>query len=387
MTRILSTSLLLFLTISLFAQIKISRGPYLQNVSETEATIVWKTDKNSIGWVEIAPNDDNNFYFTEQKKVFDSSLGIKNVSELHSVTLKGLNPGTTYKYRVYSQEAVNRGYNIVDYGRITALDVYYNKPLTLTTNDRTANETSFVMINDIHSKKEWIPQLFEAAKYTPKDLIIFNGDMVSDFTSEDVIFDGFLDTSIKLFAKEKPFYYVRGNHETRGSLAASFHKYFNTGEPYLYYIVRQGPVCFIMLDTGEDKPDSDIEYYGLADYDAFRDEQISWLAQALESEEYKTAEFKVIVAHVPPGPEKDMWHGNKEVLEKFVPLLNKANVDVMLCGHLHEYVRMNQSNQINFPVIINSNDMVVKGQTKNNKLNLEVFDLKGKRVDELTIKH
>ena len=32
------------------AQIKILYGPYLQNVKENEATIVWVADKPSIGW-------------------------------------------------------------------------------------------------------------------------------------------------------------------------------------------------------------------------------------------------------------------------------------------------------------------------------------------------
>ena len=39
------------------AQIKILYGPYLQNVKENEATIVWVADKPSIGWGELAPND------------------------------------------------------------------------------------------------------------------------------------------------------------------------------------------------------------------------------------------------------------------------------------------------------------------------------------------
>ncbi len=57
--------------------------------------------------------------------------------------------------------------------------------------------------------------------------------------------------SIDLFASEKPMYYARGNHETRGEFATSFQKYFSPKEPFLYYLFRQGPVCFIMLDTGK----------------------------------------------------------------------------------------------------------------------------------------
>ena len=87
---------------------------------------------------------------------------------------------------------------------------------------------------------------------------------------------------------------------------------------------------FIFLDTGEDKPDSDIEYSGITDYDRYRTEQAQWLAQAVQSDDFKQAKYKIVIAHMPPLPDKNLWHGQMEVLEKFVPILNQAGVDVML---------------------------------------------------------
>ena len=31
--------------------------PYLQQLSDTEVTIVWGTNKNAVSWVEVASND------------------------------------------------------------------------------------------------------------------------------------------------------------------------------------------------------------------------------------------------------------------------------------------------------------------------------------------
>lgn len=59
------------------AQIKILYGPYLQNVKENEATIVWVADKPSIGWVELAPNDGTHYYGEERPKYFDTTNGVK----------------------------------------------------------------------------------------------------------------------------------------------------------------------------------------------------------------------------------------------------------------------------------------------------------------------
>ena len=209
--------------------------------------------------------------------------------------------------------------------------------------------------------------------------------MLTQLKDESGLFSGFMDVAIDLFAKEKPMYYARGNHETRGLFATSFQRYFSPKEPHLYYLVRQGPVCFIFLDTGEDKPDSDIEYSGITDYDRYRTEQAQWLAQAVQSDDFKQAKYKIVIAHMPPLPDKNLWHGQMEVLEKFVPILNQAGVDVMLSGHLHRYFNNKPTDKVKFPVIDNAHKTVIKAVAESNQLVLEVKDLQGKPVDKIVI--
>ena len=369
----------------LYSQIKIMYGPYLQNLYDSEVTVVWESDKKSVGWVEIAPDDGSHFYSEERSKHYDSTNGVKNVSALHSVRIKGLLPGKTYMYRVYSQEVTSHKGVKVHYGDIAATDVYYREPLRFTTLDPNKKEVSFLMINDIHGRDSIAEALLQIADYKNKDLIFFNGDMVSEFKDKESIFNGFMSRSIKMFASEKPMYYARGNHETRGLFATSFQRYFSPKEPHLYYLVRQGPVCFIFLDTGEDKPDSDIEYSGITDYDRYRTEQAQWLAQAVQSDDFKQAKYKIVIAHMPPLPDKNLWHGQMEVLEKFVPILNQAGVDVMLSGHLHRYFNNKPTDKVKFPVIDNAHKTVIKAVAESNQLVLEVKDLQGKPVDTIVI--
>lgn len=59
------------------AQIKILYGPYLQNVKENEATIVWVADKPSIGWVELAPNDGTHYYEKNGLSISIRLMGLK----------------------------------------------------------------------------------------------------------------------------------------------------------------------------------------------------------------------------------------------------------------------------------------------------------------------
>jgi Icc-related predicted phosphoesterase len=342
-------------------------------------------NKPSIGWVELAPDDNSNYYQQERPKYFNVTNGVKNTSLVHAVKITGLTPGTKYRYRIYSQEVLeHRSWEII-YGRIAATSVYRVEPLSFTTSDRNKPETAFIMINDIHGRAEDIPPLLKVAGYETTDMVIFNGDMTSQLLDEAGLFSGFMDTSIALFAKDIPMYYARGNHETRGPFATSFHHYFSPKEPHLYYLIRQGTVCFIVLDTGEDKPDSDIEYSGITDYDNYRTAQANWLREAVKSKDYTEAKFKIVIAHMPPVTGRPLWHGQKEVLEKFVPILNEANVDVMLSAHLHRHLNQKPDADIKFPVIANANNTVLKGIAKNNQLELVVMDMEGKVVDRVVL--
>lgn len=82
--------------VSMYGQIKILYGPYLQNVTATEVTVVWEATEPSVGWVELAPDDGTNFYLIERPKYYDCTNGVKNTSLLHSVKITGLQPGTKY---------------------------------------------------------------------------------------------------------------------------------------------------------------------------------------------------------------------------------------------------------------------------------------------------
>lgn len=372
-------TLLLYPVFSSYAQdIKITHGPYLQNMKETEVTVAWETDQLSVGWVELAPDDGSHFYATERRKYFDTKAGLKNVSTLHTVRLSGLNPGTAYRYRILAQEVTGRHRTHVYYGDVASTDVYRRKPLTFKTNDRNQKSASFVILNDVHNRENLISPLLHHAGINDKDAVIFNGDMVSEFTDKETIFTGFMDESIASFAKETPLYYARGNHETRGEFAIHFQDYFSPYEPHLYFTFRQGPVFFIILDTGEDKPDNDIEYAGITDYDTYRSEQAEWLKKVLLSEEYMQSPFKVVIAHIPPLPMDDAWHGSREVMHKFVPLLNNVGIDMMICGHLHGHLYQEPSEHFKFPILVNSNNSCVTVTVNEKEMNIKVYELDGK---------
>lgn len=379
------TNTFFFLSLLLVAQnISITHGPYLQAMSEQGVTIVWTTNKNAISWVEIAPDGTDSFYSQEHTPYYDTSHGSRVIDSLHRVRIEGLDPGTTYRYRIFSKEVLGYQGHRIMYGNIASSDVYSKKPFSFTTLDKNKSEINFKMVNDIHNRADMLSDMLRDVNRENTDLVLFNGDMVSTMTNEEVIFEGFMDSVITLFAKEVPIFYARGNHETRGPFSIRFADYFPTTTNNLYYTFRQGPVQFIMLDGGEDKPDSDIEYSELSQYDAYRTKQQQWLEKLVETAEYKEALYRVVVIHIPPLG--STWHGTLDLQRKFLPILNNADVDIMLCGHTHNHKYIEPNDIVSFPILINDNETYLDVNVNQQQMKFVVKDREGKEMHQFTIK-
>ena len=359
--------------------IKITHGPYLQAVGENEATIVWTTDTDAVSWVETAPGGDDSFYAQERPASYQTRDGNRVTGRLHKITVTGLTKGTEYRYRAYSRAVLHyEGQNNVLFGKTVATDVYGRKPYRFRTLDSSKPETAFTVVNDIHGRIGDLRALTGNAAAGRDDLIIFNGDM-SDMENETSYFAAFMDEAVNLFAGETPVFYCRGNHETRGKFNMQFSSYFPSSTGKLYYSFRQGPVFFIMLDSGEDKPDSDIEYSGLSQFDAYRSEQQTWLKSVTESDAFRTAAYRLAFVHIPPVDTD--WHGAQEVKAKFLPALNGTGITAMFCGHTHRYSYVEPDAQHDFPILINGTDTALEFKANASRLTVTRKDTSGKELN------
>lgn len=375
--HVVLTACLLLFPITMQAQhFHFSCLPYLQDVTDTEATIIWATDRDALSWVEIAPDDGSHFYATERPKFFSTTLGKRDITKQHRVRVSGLKPNTTYRYRVYSTEVTNNENQYTRYGNTIATEVYRKKPLKLRTADPAKRSQHFAVVNDIHEHNDRLARLFAAVDSASLDFMVLNGDMANNMNTLEQSYNGFLSPASGLFASAIPFYMVRGNHETRGTMSQQFMDLYVTPTGLPYYMVRRGDICFIALDGGEDKPDSDIEYNGLADFDRYRSEEAAWLEKAIESEEWQSAPIRMVFLHVPPSPKG--WHGQIELFEKLVPVLNRSGVDLMICGHIHRHAfHPAGENGVAFPILANSNKEILDINVGDNSLEVKVLDEKG----------
>jgi len=380
--------IILFLTISfrVFAQsdFAIICGPYLQNVTQTEANVMWLTNKNAVSWVELAPDDSLHFYAEERPRFYQTFIGKKKVGTMHSIRLKGLKPGLSYRYRIYSQELLEEKGNEIIYGKVIASVMTKSKPYKFNTLDLYKTGFSFDVVNDIHENNQLLNLLLGNVKSENIDFVIYNGDMVTNFNSRERVINGFLSKSVEMFATGIPFYYARGNHETRWLHADEFMNFFPSPTGLPYYSFQQGNAFFVVLDSGEDKPDSDIEYGGLAAYDEYRTDQQKWLKDMVKSVAFKNAAFKIVIMHIPPMI--NLWHGSLEVKKLFVPILNEAGIDLMLCGHLHRHIFSKAGNGgCDFPVLINSNKNKANFTVSEHNIDVKVFNEQNKLEFEVKL--
>lgn len=377
-----------FLALSAFGQessvrTKVVCGPYIQNVTTSGFTVMWISDVDAVAWVEVAPDDNQSFYYADRPKFYDlSGAGIKPVNKVHKVTVSGLEPGTRYRYRIM-MKAVDKYYHFLDinYGREYGADVYTSEPPVVKTLETSYKEVKFSVVNDIHEKDSVLRRLFADQEKTSKmDFIVFNGDMTSSVTSVDKLVQYDLTPACELFASELPFYMVRGNHEFRGRDAIHLPEYFDFPQHGPYYTFKYGKFFFLVMDSGEDKPDNDIEYQEAYCTDPYLRAEAEWIKDVVESEDWKNAEKRIVFSHIPPQT-NNAWHGNWNMSNIFLPVLNGAGVDLMICGHRHSFAleKVGVSDAA-FPVLVNSNCERADVKVTPKSISIEIFNPDGKKL-------
>ena len=303
-------------------------GPYVQAITEDSAYIVWVTDKATYGWVEVKGEGDK-----KPATFIESNLGLKYNRRVHRVPVTGLKPGTLYEFEVFSQQEDKNGKS----SKPISLDknVLGNK-LTFRTNDRNKEEVSFLINADTHYNPTLFNELYTLERIKDKDFVIFDGDMVTTFSNEKSHFDKLFNTINETFSHyNTQFYFVRGNHDARGNYATKFLDYYPTWTNMPYFTFRHGPVFVVAIDGGEDKPDSDIEYYGTAAFDLYREAQGKWLESIFESEEFKTSTYRIIISHIPLTD--NSWYGGRHAWKHLAQRCEDKGFNMMISGHLHKH--------------------------------------------------
>ena len=363
--------------------IKVTHGPWICDMDSTGVTIVWVTDVPGISYVEMATDSTDHFYSKTRKRYYAAEAGRRILTDsVHCVRIRGLKPDSKYRYRVVTQ-ALKDWCNDdwVTLGGLAWSDVWKKKPYEFKTYPAKPREITFLVLNDIHERPQFMKELCKNVDLKKLDFVLLNGDMSNRIRSQKHIMDAYLDTCVSMFATDVPLFFNRGNHELRGEFADYLNRYFPTNNGKYYRLQHVAGVDFLFIDSGEDKPDADLEYCGIVECDQYREEQERWLRSL--QEEKKFGKYPIVVfSHMPPTLKN--WHGPLHMQETLTPELNKMNVSVMLSGHLHRFDYQEPNEIINFPNLVNSNNTYLLCHIANGKMEVDYVGLTNKEKKHFT---
>lgn len=358
---------------------------YLQAAEIDEMTIRWITNFNCYSWVEYGESADN--LPLKAHRVNDGLVDANDT--IHHITLKNLQPGKTYYYRAVSKKIAEFITGKVKFG-----DTFQDKVYSFTTpkENKHISSASFLVFNDIHDRPESFDMLMKYKGPGKKDFVFLNGDMFNSVKTEDQIAQNLLIPLSNNFATETPFIYGRGNHEDRGPLARQLGNYFDGRENKFYYSFQYGPLYVIVLDSGEDKADSELVYGGINDFDDYRLAQRGWLLKEVQKKEFKDARFKVVFNHIPLyyTPHKDA-HGSANCRQNWGDILNKAGISLMISGHTHIHkIHQPAAGLNNYPIVIGGGPQdgrrtIIEVNVNQHQLNLKMTDDSGKVVGTVNL--
>jgi hypothetical protein len=232
----------------------------------------------------------------------------------YSATLVGLTPGTAYQYRVVTSRGSSAW-------------------RTFTTADPAAPSLTLIGLGDTQVDNRGVPRrtLRRALADAPgAQLVLQAGDVVdrpykgSQWTD---LFSAMGDS-----ARTRNWVVSIGNHEQcvlvlkcRSNQAEAFRSYFDwpengypgQGETW-FHIDYQG-VRIVVLDS----------------FGGRMDEQAAFLDKALAE---NPTRWSIVLMHAPPFATRP-GRVNTEVLEQWLPIIEKHDVDLVLSGHDHSYAR------------------------------------------------
>lgn len=352
--------------------------PYIQNLTAHSVTIQIITHTNSYSWVEYGVENLEHTHF-------ESKHGLKIANcRFFQFKLQNLKPNTTYIYKIHTKAITKMSGYDVHYDDEVSTTTYSFKTLPLK-----INSYKLLVFNDIHDRKESYLQLWNCRKQQNTDLVVFNGDIFNQLTTEKQIIDNFLNPISELFSTHTPFIFNRGNHETRGLYARESNEYFDLPRQLTYQSFLLGSVYWIFLDSGEDKPDNSKEYFGLVDFDKLRLEQRDWLLEVVQSKDFKNAKFRAVVMHMPPIHAGN-WHGPTHCKELFIPIFNANKIDIVYSGHTHQAKFHPPAKENKFALFIgggpkDDNRTILDIEVTSDSLNTYMINDKGSVIEEWKI--
>jgi acid phosphatase type 7 len=284
----------------------ITKGPYLQNVSQNGMTICWETASASRGMV--------NYTVSGSMQAMPLSVVEDIPRNFHEVRINNLSTETVYEYQVFNKV------------KSSLFDKWVDIPgpqSIFRTAPNTGTPFRFAVWGDSQTNAEIFREVCDQmASWTP-DIAIAVGDQIGDgWILEDwqtQVFDPSKELRMKI-----PTFAAIGNHESQSPY---FYKYFSQPGNEHWFSFTYGNSLFIVLDSTVYFPYSP---------------QHIWFLNLIKTDTFKNAKFKFAFFHQPPYSEQwggSYYDGEPIIREYLAPILEASGIDMVFNGHTHAYER------------------------------------------------
>ena len=350
----------------------LQQGPWVYGAREHSVNILWVSEKPGMAYVELADG-------TVQ---FETYAGRRVFKRLHRVRLDGLEAGALVRYRVCGVNLANDSdpYKPVFEG------TYEGDWHSVRTFDRKAKSCRFSVFNDIHMRRQDYAALAAQVDSARTDFLFLNGDIVSAGNYQVDTLVHYAIEPLGNLPSGIPVLFGRGNHEGRGNNVQLISEIYPNDDPApFYYTFRHGPVAFIVFDGGETGKSRSILYSGSDVYEDYLNEQLEWAAKAVRDPAFRSAPLKICLLHVPmiDHPDKQDYLLQRWLNVHFVPLLNKAGIDLMIGADLHEFMYCEPGTMGNrFPIIVNDDAHRLDVRCDRKGFSLQMYNPEGELLFE-----
>lgn len=282
---------------------------------EDKYQIVFSTNANAVGWVEVDG--------TEYYDLYNGSM--KTNSKIHKIEVPMAALDSAKKYTVHTKRSIYTG----PFGGFLGRDI--SKSVNFKPVD-TSDGIQYLSFSDIHMNAT---QAAKTASFANNyDFLVLDGDMISDVeTFDDANYANLV--AYMITKGEMPVVYARGNHEVKGAYSEELHKFVGSLNGGFYYNFYFDDVYGLVLDIGEDHDDDWWEYYGTSHYVEYRDAQVEFLKAEIEKKNYDNYDYHLAVCHIPICF-VNYRHNHVEIKEELTNLLNQMDMDMVLCAHQHD---------------------------------------------------
>ena len=307
---------------------------YAQLTGADTADVRWRTRVPAVSRVEWT--QDAALPREKRANARPSRDGMIAAGELdHRVTLRGVDPAKPLIFEAFSAPVEKIAPYEIRLGAERSCGARTLRPVL------DGGEVSLAVFNDLHGRIDLIPGLLARPEVRAVEpaLALFNGDCLDDCDTRAAVEKRFLRTLPPLSEAGRSALFLRGNHEYRGAAARSLRAHLSPLAGGNYFgAFTLGPVRFLCVDSGEDKPDAARVYGGLVDCDAYLAAQAEFVRTETASPAWKNAPWRVAVMHIPPfshDAENDAWHGPARLRRELGKTFAEAGIDLMICGHNH----------------------------------------------------